>query len=53
MAVVMLDIDAKGRFEMTLSEDEDPVEALTPKHADEPLGDCIGERRPDRGADDS
>ena len=41
MAVVMLDIDTQGRLEITSSEDEDAVEALTPKRADEALGECI------------
>ena len=46
------DIDTQGRLEITSSEDEDSVEALTPKCADEPLGECIREWRLDRGADE-
>jgi hypothetical protein len=52
MIVVVRDIDAQSRHEMTSSADEDPVEALTPERADEPLGERIGEWRLDRGADD-
>jgi hypothetical protein len=52
MTVVMLDINAQGRFEITLFGDEEPVEARTPERADEPFGECSGERCLDRGADD-
>jgi hypothetical protein len=52
MAVVMIDIETQCRLEITSSEDEDPVEALTPERADEPLGEGIGEWRLDRGAHD-
>lgn len=53
MTVVMLDVDAQHRLQVTSPEDEDAVQALTPERADEPLGECLRFRRPDRSADDS
>ena len=45
----MLDVPGKDCFEVTPSEDEDPVEALAPDGAHHTLADCV---RP-RGVDGS
>jgi hypothetical protein len=50
--VVTLGILAEHGFEVAPSEDEDPIEALSPDGAHEPFGDGVRQRRPDRGLDD-
>ena len=50
--VVVLGVLAEHDLEVAPSEDEYPVEALSPGGAHEPLGDGVGPRRPDRGLDD-
>jgi hypothetical protein len=51
VAVVMTDVDAKHRLKMAATGDEDPIQALASQRADEPLGEGIRHRRPDRGVE--
>src|SRR5918996_3232508 len=48
----MIDVFAKGRSEVALSEDEQPVENLGPCRLDPALGDGVCSWRSDRGLDD-
>jgi hypothetical protein len=50
--VVVLDVLAEHGFEVTSSEDEHSVEAISPGDAHESLGDGVRPWRPDRGLDD-
>ncbi len=52
MPVVVLEDLAEQGFEVTSSEDEPPVEALSPGGAHESLGDGIRPRGPGPGLDD-
>jgi hypothetical protein len=52
MTVEVLDVGAEDRLEMTSSEDEDAIEALTPQSTDKPLCERICPGSFDRGADD-
>jgi hypothetical protein len=50
--VVMLDALGKDCFEVTVAEDEHPVEALAPDSAHDPLADRVRSGCPDRALDD-
>jgi hypothetical protein len=52
MAVVMVDELAENALEVPAVHDQDPVQALSPNGAYEPLGDRVRRRRPDGGVDD-
>jgi hypothetical protein len=52
MAVVMVDELAENALEVPAVHDQDPVQALSPIGAYEPLGDRVRRRRPDGGVDD-
>jgi hypothetical protein len=52
MGVVMIDILAKYKFELTPVEDQHSVETLSTDRADEPLGKGVGPWCSHRGADD-
>jgi hypothetical protein len=50
--VVVVDVDAKYRFEMAATADEDPVEAVSPDGAHEAFGVGVGLLGTDGCADD-
>jgi hypothetical protein len=50
--VVMDHVFGQDLFQLSMTEDEHPVEALSTYGADETLGVGVGLRSPDRGADD-
>ena len=52
VAVVMDHVLGQDSFQMSVAEDQHPVEALTTSRPDEPLGEGIGSRCSRRGADD-
>ena len=52
VAVVMDHVLGQDLFQMSVAEDQHPVEALTTNRPDEPLGEGFGSGSPDRGADD-
>jgi hypothetical protein len=52
LGVVVLDVDTQDTFEVAAVEDQQPVEALDADGFDEPLGDGVCLRRPDRRLDD-
>ena len=52
VAVVMDHVLGQELFQMSVAEDQHPVEALTTNRPDEPLGEGIGSRCSHRGADD-
>src|SRR5665213_1436007 len=52
VSVVVGDVLGQDSFQMSTTEDEHPVEALSTYGADEALGEGVGLRSPDRGADD-
>jgi hypothetical protein len=51
--VVALDVLPKDSLEMTMAEDEDPVEAFSPHRPHPTFSEGIGPRRSDRRLDDS
>jgi len=52
VAVVVVDEDSEHPVEMPSAEDQEPVEAFGASRPDEALGDRVGLRRANRGADD-
>jgi hypothetical protein len=48
----VVDEDAHDTFEVTVVQDQQPVEAFGADGSDEPLGDGVCLRRPHRGPDD-
>ena len=48
MGVVVLDVFGKDNLEVTTTEDEQSVEALSTEGADHPLAESVGTRSPDR-----
>ena len=52
LAVVMVDVGAKHSLQLAAADDQEPVEALPAHRAQEPLGDRVRLRGPDRRADD-
>jgi hypothetical protein len=52
VAVVMLDVLVKDDFEMSTTEDEDPVETFSSYRADEALSEGVGTGRSNRSPDD-
>src|SRR2546427_9591446 len=51
MVVVMVDVGPQSPLELTTVEDQQPVQALTPQRADEPLGMSVGVGSPEGRAD--
>src|SRR5512132_713212 len=52
VAVVVVDVDPKHVLELSLADDQDPVEAVAPDRPDPALGERVRSRRAKRRADD-